>query len=273
MQVGFIGTGSMGSILIRSFITSRALSPEQIIAYNRTPSKALSLAQEYRGISIAESNSEVVEKCDILFLCVKPFEYRQVLQQVKQHFRAEQILITITSPVDIADLEQLVPCPVIRVVPSITNAASSGLTLIEFGSQVTEGVRQTILSLVSHISRPIEVKQTFLRIASDISSCGPAFLSYILQQMIESAVQDYKISPEAATYLTTQMVIGFADLLKQEIFSLPALQERVCVPKGITGEGLSALQEHIPGVFNEVFHKTHAKFEEDCDEMKSQLVE
>lgn len=273
MQVGFIGTGSMGSILIRSFLTSRALSPEQIIAHNRTPSKAVSLANEWYGLTVAKSNVQVVENSHILFLCVKPFEYRQVLQQVTSSLTREQVLITITSPVNLADLELIVPCPVIRIVPSITNAACSGLTLVEFGSQVSDGVRQTILSLVSSISRPVEVKPSFLRIASDISSCGPAFLSYILQQMIDSAVQDYKISPEAATYLTTQMVIGVADLLKEEIFTLPALQERVCVPGGITGEGLSALKKTIPGIFNEVFNKTHAKFEEDCKEMKHQLVD
>ncbi len=271
MQVGFIGTGSMGSILIRSFITSCALSPKQIIAQNRTPSKAVSLAQEFPGLTVGESSVAVVENCQLVFLCIKPLEYRQVLDQIQPFIKPGQILVTITSPIDLHDLEQLVSCPVARIVPSITNAACSGLALVEFGTRITEGMRQSLLSLVSHIAHPIEVEPALLRIASDISSCGPAFISYILQQMIDSAVQHYKISPEAAAFLTTKMFIGMADLLKQDIFSLPALQARVCVPGGITGEGLTALREEIPGVFEEVFRRTHAKFAEDKQEMHHHL--
>jgi competence protein ComER len=111
-----------------------------------------------------------------------------------------------------------------------------------------------------------------LRVASDITSCGPAFLSYILQQMINDAVSETGVSQEAATYLTTQMFIGMADLLKADIFTLPSLQERVCVPGGITGEGLTALQNGIPGIFADVFRRTHAKFAEDQEQTERKLT-
>ncbi len=271
MHVGFVGTGSMGSILIDALISSRALLPNQIIASNRTPSKAASLAKRHPGLTIAENNAGLAEKAEVIFLCVKPLEYQNALSQFADRLTGRHLLVTITSPVRLAELEDLVPCPVVRVIPSITNAACSGLTLVEFGSRVTADIRQTILTLMSHISCPLEIEEPFLRIASDISSCGPAFLSYLLQEMIRSAQEKTGISGEAATFLATQMVIGFAELLKQEIFSLPSLQERVCVPGGITGEGLAALKQGVPGLFNEVFKRTHAKFAADRHEMSQHL--
>jgi competence protein ComER len=272
MQIGFVGTGSMGSILIEAFLSADALLPDQIVAFNRTPSKAEQLAVRHPGLQIAMDNAEVAERSQIVILCVKPFEYRQALEQFAAKLTEQHILVTITSPVQLKELEQLVPCPVVRVIPSITNAAKSGVTVCEFGSRVTDEIRETIFSLFAKISQPIEVSPAFLRIAADISSCGPAFLSYILQQMIASAAEQTGISREAATYVTTQMVIGFAELLKQEIFSLPALQERVCVPGGITGEGLIPLQQAIPGLFDEVFKRTHAKFAEDVHEVSKHLL-
>lgn len=263
MQIGFIGTGSMGSILVEALLASKALSPGHTIISNRTPAKAEHLALRFPGLAVANNNAEVAQKAHVLILCVKPFEYKQALEQLSSALSPEQILITITSPVQLKQLEELVPCAVARVVPSITNAAGSGISLCEFGCRITDDQREWILSLFSHISNPVEVSESFLRVASDISSCGPAFLSYILQQMISDAVEETGISQEAATYLTAQMLIGMADLLKQEIFTLPALQERVCVPGGITGEGLIALQQAIPGVFRQVFKRTHAKFDED----------
>ncbi len=272
MQVGFIGTGSMGSILIEALLSSRTLLPSQIIAYNRTLSKAEMLAERYPGLAVAASNAEVARSANVIFLCVKPFEYNQALEQVSGQLTERQLLVTITSPVELADLEEHVPCQVLRVVPSITNAALAGTTLIEFGSRATSETRSAIFALFSRISQPVEVAPCNLRIAADLSSCGPAFISYVLQEMILAATEETGITQEAATHLTTEMIIGLAELLKKEIFTLPALQQRVCVPGGITGEGLIPLQQGIPGLFQQVFRRTHEKFAEDCREMKSHLT-
>ncbi|GAA4705941.1 late competence protein ComER [Brevibacillus fulvus] len=271
MQIGFIGTGSMGSIIIDALLTSRSLQPSQIIAANRTLAKVELLAERHPGLVVAANNDEVVRRAEIVVVCVKPFEYRQALEQFADALTAQHVLITITSPIPLEDLAQLVPCPVVRVVPSITNAALGGMVLCEFGPQATESLRKRIYQLFSALGQPVEVTFSLLRIASDISSCGPAFLSYLLQQMIEAAVVETGISREAATFFTTQMVLGFSKLLEKEIFTLPELEARVVVPAGITGQGLIPLKEHVPGLFHEVFKRTHQKFAEDIEEVKKYL--
>lgn len=272
MQVGFIGTGSMGSILIDALICSGALLPSQIIASNRTPSKAESLANRHAGLLTAPSNTDVVRASKLVMLCVKPLDYKQAIGQFAHELTADHVLITITSPVKLEQLEELVPCPVIRVIPSITNAALAGTTLLEFGKSVTEHLRNCIFTLFSQISHPVEVEDSFLRVAADLSSCGPAFISYVLQQMIQAATDETGISEEAATYLTTQMIIGFSELVKKDMFSLQTLEQRVCVPGGITGEGLIPLKQSIPGIFNQVFQRTQHKFAQDCQEVSLHLT-
>lgn len=271
-RIGFIGTGSMGTILIEALLSSKALSPGQIIVGNRTPAKAERLAELYPGLVVAGSNAELAEAAKVLLLCVKPLEYKVLLEQITPVLTGEHLLITITSPIKLSLLEERVPCAVARVVPSITNAARSGISLCEFGSRLDEAQKQYILKLFSTISHPTMISEAFLRVTSDITSCGPAFLSYILQQMIQEAVNETGISEDAATYLTTQMFIGMADLLKEDIFTLPSLQQRVCVPGGITGEGLIPLKDGIPGLFAEVYRRTHAKFAEDQERVEQRLT-
>lgn len=41
MKIGFIGTGNMGTILIESFIESKAADPSNMTITNRTIEKAL----------------------------------------------------------------------------------------------------------------------------------------------------------------------------------------------------------------------------------------
>ncbi|MEJ8547482.1 late competence protein ComER [Brevibacillus borstelensis] len=270
-RIGVVGTGSMGSLLIDALIASKALSPSQIIAYNRTIAKAETVAGRHPGLVVAACNAQVAQEAAVLLLCVKPLEYSKVLLELRDWLTSDHILITITSPIQLEHLESLVPCPVARVVPSITNAAGSGVSLCEFGKRITPEWRERILSLFTAISQPIEVPEPFLRVASDISSCGPAFLSYILRNMINDAMEETGISEEAASHLAMQMVIGMGELFKKELFSFASLEKRVCVPGGITGEGLIALQNGIPGVFREVFKRTHTKFAEDLEMVKIQL--
>lgn len=84
MKAGFIGTGSMGSILIEAFIHSGAFNPEQIVAGNRTIRKVELLAETYPGLLVAQSNREVVLESDIIFLCVKPSEFKRLLMKLKR---------------------------------------------------------------------------------------------------------------------------------------------------------------------------------------------
>ena len=76
MNVGFIGTGSMGGVLIQAFAKSKALKPEQIIIHNRSHKKAELLAEMFPGMRSSQSAIETTVQSDILFLCIKPLEFR-----------------------------------------------------------------------------------------------------------------------------------------------------------------------------------------------------
>ncbi len=273
MQIGFIGTGSMGSILIEGFIESHALLPSQIIASNRSPEKVHLLAERYPGLKKACGNREVVEESQLVLICVKPTEYKEVLDEIALTTRPAQIVISITSPIYIRDLENHLSCKVARVIPSITNLVGSGTSLVTFSERCNQSDRRKILRLFSHISHSVEISEDITRIASDISSCGPAFVSFLLQKWIEAAVEETSISREEATYLTTQMMIGFGKLLSEGKFSLPSLQQRVCVPGGITGEGIKALDKESGDLFNRLFQTTHAKFDEDINKVRQMFYD
>lgn len=90
MKVGFIGTGSMGSLLIEAFIQSGALLPEQIRVSNRSPEKAQKLAKRHPGLTVCSSNTETASQSDLFFLCVKPLEFKTVISEIKDQLEARK---------------------------------------------------------------------------------------------------------------------------------------------------------------------------------------
>lgn len=271
LEVGFIGTGSMGTILIEALIHSKAIPPTNIKIINRTIEKTKSLKNLYPELVIADSLEELIIKCQAVFICVRPGDYPEILKELQKFSHSEQIVVSITSALLIEDLENCIPSKIIKLIPSITNAALSGATLLMYSERLTPKERNDWQQIFSTFSTPLVIEERFVRVSSDITSCGPAFFSYLLDHFIEGAVLTTGIPREHATLLATEMIIGLGKLFSNATFTLDTLQERVRVPGGVTGVGLDVLREEIGSLFEHLFQKTHEKFKQDLEEGKKGL--
>lgn len=96
-------------------------------------------------------------------------------------------------------------------------------------------------------------------------------MSYLVQRFIDAAVEETDITKEEAVIMSTEMLVGLGKLLETGRYTLPALQEKVCVKGGVTGEGLKALESGVQDMFNRVFQRTHDKYDEDISLVKKQF--
>ncbi|WP_044894736.1 late competence protein ComER [Bacillus alveayuensis] len=271
MNIGFIGTGNMGRILIEAFVEAKAVDPRQLVITNRTISKAFDIQKNYPEMKVVASGEEVIEQAELIFICTKPLDVHPLLVRLSSRLTPRHCIVSITSPITVKQLEAFVPCDVVRVIPSINNRALAGSSLITFSERCAHHYRIYIEHLFKKISEPSYITEDITRVASDIASCGPAFFSYLLQRFIEAAVQKTAITKEQATMLASDMIIGLGELLKKKVYTLPTLQEKVCVKGGITGEGIKVLEKELGEIFEHLFEKTHEKFHEDIEQVKKQF--
>lgn len=270
MKIGVIGTGNMGTILIESLLEAKGLEPRDLAITNRTLSKSFSLKDEFPGITVADSAEQVVKESDAIFICVKPLDFHHVVTTIKPYIQNRQCVISITSPISVKQLESKLDCSCARFIPSITNRALSGVSLLSFGEACSSYWMDALTDLASRISTPVTIENEITRAASDIVSCGPAFFSYLARAFIDGACKTTKIDEQTATLLTEKMLVGLGDLLKKELYTLPTLQEKVCVKGGITGEGIKVLDAGLGDVFQQLFHATHEKFAEEIEKIEEQ---
>ncbi|MEK5463863.1 late competence protein ComER [Paenibacillus sp. FSL R7-0210] len=267
MKVGFIGTGSMGSLLIDTFLRSGALEPCDVMASNRSPGRLMELKKLHPGITICSGNIEAASESDLVFLCVKPLQFKRVTDEIAPYLRSDQIVVSITSPVQLYHLESALPSKVAKIIPSITHSVRGGSSLCIFGSRLNKKDRLLLLQLFSCIGVPEEIPENHTRIASDFSSCGPAFLSYFLERWIEAAVEATGIDEALVTRLAGEMLLGTGKLLTEGSFTPQELQERVAVRGGITAQALNHLQTSLEGVFERLITTTHDKYDEDVEKL------
>lgn len=263
VKIGMIGTGNMGKILVEAMIDGNAISPEDLFIFNRTINKALEIKEDYPNINVCYSDIEIAKQTDLTFLCVKPHDMYEVAKNISPYLTKDKCVVSITSPISPDQLDSFFSCSVARIIPSITNRALAGVSLFSYGSNCTDAWKKQLESFYENFSTPLEIEDNITRVASDIVSCGPAFFSYLTRRFIEGAVDETEIDSETATKLASEMLIGLGELLKKGYYTLPTLQEKVCVKGGITGEGINVLESQLGDTFNQLFQATQAKYEDD----------
>ncbi|MEW9049556.1 MAG: late competence protein ComER [Neobacillus sp.] len=271
MKIGIIGTGNMGRILVESLIEGKAISPSSMVITNRTITKAKLLKDRYKGLRVGMNATEVASQTDLVFVCVKPMDVYRILDEINPYLTKNKCVVSITSPINTKQIESKVECSVARVIPSITNRALTGASLLTFGDQCSDEWKIKVETLFTKISVPVNIEEKITRVASDIVSCGPAFFSYLLQRFILAAVKETEIDQETATVMASEMIVGLGELIKQGHYTLPSLQEKVCVKGGITGEGIKVMDEELGELFEHLFQATHAKFNEDIEKIGLQF--
>ena len=94
MKLGFIGTGNMASAITGGTIGKKMISAEEIIGADLFAPGREKVKEQF-GIQVTEKNQEVVEKAEVIILSVKPQFYEDVINQIKDCVKKEQIIITI----------------------------------------------------------------------------------------------------------------------------------------------------------------------------------
>jgi pyrroline-5-carboxylate reductase len=261
-RFGFIGAGSMGSMLIRQFVLAGVIPPGEILVCSKQGASARAVADK-TGATVKDSPADVAQLADVLFICVRPLDVKAVLMDLRNHLSDRTLLVSVASSVTIADLATWagpgVRCA--RILPSVTAEEHAGISLVAWGEGLTDSDKEVIFSLFSAIGTPVEIEEQHFEIYGDLTSCGPALISAMMQEFASSAVRKEGINPDLAAYLVQQTLIGTAWLLDRDDTDFDELIGRVATKGGITEEGVTVLRNRLPGVYQELLGATHKKHE------------
>jgi len=259
-QYGFIGTGSMGSMLIRKCIGSCLVAPAEISASSKSGISARALAGT-TGITAEPSNRTVAGTADVLFICVKPLEVRGVLDEVRDVLKPGVLLISIAACVRLENLRdwtgESVHC--VRIIPSVTSEENAGISLVAWGHGVTPGDEKLVLGLLNAISTAVEIDEQDFDLYTNLTSCGPALIVAMMREFAGAAARTGTIPPGVAEYLVKETMIGTARILDGKQVTFDTVIERVATKGGSTEEGVKILLARLPAVMDEIFVALDAK--------------
>jgi pyrroline-5-carboxylate reductase len=253
-NIGIIGYGSMGAMLLKSFADSMLVDRKKLFVSTKTKAKLPELTKA--GFSVCDANRALVEVCDIIFICAKPLEVYGILGEIKPALTSEIHIVSIAGSVSVANIEKFHNGKVSRILPTIISTVKEGVTLVCHNENTNENDKEEIRTLLRSFSDVEYTPESEFDIVSHLTSCAPGLFAAIFKEYVNVAKRHSELPVEKIRDLVLKTLSGTANYLKAENPDFDLMVQRVATKGGTTEVGVEVLAEKLPAVFNEMFTKT-----------------
>lgn len=239
-KIGFLGAGKMGGAILVALKNAKAA--EKLYACDAYQPRLDELKKKYKVHPATAL--EVVEKCDVVFLAVKPQDLEPLLKSVAEsEFAARPLYISIAAGRRLEWLEALLPkAAIVRAMPNLAVSVGEGMTGYAIGSKVKKSQAALAGKLLALTGKAVLLQEEQLDAVTALSGSGPAFMAYVLQAMIDGG-EALGLPADAAKTLALQTMLGTAKVLQSSEGSISDFIKAVTSAKGTTAEGLAVLEK------------------------------
>ncbi|MDN5790195.1 MAG: pyrroline-5-carboxylate reductase [Micrococcales bacterium] len=241
-MIVIFGAGVMGETLLSGLLRA-GRSPSDLAITERSAERGETLAAKY-GVALL-SNTEAATRADTLVLVVKPQDMATLLDEVRDHVVAGNIVISLAAGITTEFLESHLPegSSVIRVMFNTPALVDQGMAGISPGRHCLDEHLDEADALLSSCGKVLRLEEKHLDAVTAISGSGPAYIFYVVEAMIEAGVV-LGLPRTVATELVVQTLYGAATMLRDTGEHPTVLREQVSSPGGTTVAALRQLDDH-----------------------------
>lgn len=243
MKIGFIGSGNMGTAIIKGLINSHFISAQNINVFDLDKVKLENLVNEY-GVKISSNEIEVVLSSDIIVLAVKPHIYPAVLEKIKTSLSEKTIVLTIAAGVSIEKVENIIGDnkKIARTMPNITAQVLESMTAVCFNKNIDENEKKIISNFLNSFGKSVEIEEKLIHTYTGISGSLPAYVCLFIEALADGGVLE-GMPRDKAYEIVTQTILGSAKMLLETKKHPGQLKDEVSSPGGTTIEAIKVLEK------------------------------
>lgn len=239
---GFIGCGNMAGAIIGGMLSGGVCTPEQLTVYDISAEKSEKFGKQ--GANVAKDAEELVRRCDVVVLAVKPQVYGPVLESMKNAVDEKKILVSIAAGISTEYVMSAVgfPCKVVRAMPNTPLLLGYGATALSRCPSVTDSEFEEVSRLFSASGIVEVLPESSMNAVISVNGSSPAYVYLFAKAVIDSAAAQ-GIEREAAKRLIIQTIKGSAKMLDESGMEPDELIKMVTSPGGTTLAALNSFSD------------------------------
>jgi len=238
--VAIIGGGNLGTAIAEGLIDGKFCKPSELVITRRNTAPLSSLKE--KGVQVSDDNAGAVKRSRTVILAVKPFQIKEVVQQIRNELTPGHLLVSVVTGVSIQEIEAVSGpgIPVFRAMPNTAIAIRESVTCISHSNADESQIKQ-VYALFSQLGKVVAIEEKLMDAATVLAACGTAFAMRFIRANIQGGIE---IGFDAATasLIAAQTIKGAAELLLVKGTHPEYEIDKVTTPKGCTIAGLNEME-------------------------------
>ena len=235
MKLGFIGTGKITSSVVTGICRSK-ISFKKIILSPRNRNISKKLKRQFKKVSIAKNNQEVINSCNWIFLAVTPTVGQKIIRNLK--FKSTQTIISFISTMTLPQLKKA-----IKVKAIILRAIPLPPISLRKGPVPVFPPNKKVRNFFNKLGTTVEIRNEKLskNFWSTSGMMAPFYelLSIMSNWLVKRGVKRDK----AQQYITSLFVALSEDAVVNSKKDLKFLVKDSQTPKGLNEQGVKELRK------------------------------
>ncbi|MHA1150007.1 MAG: pyrroline-5-carboxylate reductase [Promethearchaeota archaeon] len=242
-ELGIIGTGNMGSALLRTILKNKIVEPSKLIIYDKDSSVTNELSSEL-NINIAKDNAQLAKTSKYILLAIKPQVIDGVLKEIAPMITPNQIIISIVAGVALSHLGKYIneEVGIIRVMTNTPLMVGAGASALSKNGKVTEESMNFVKKVFNSGGIVVELDEIHIDTVTGLSGSGPAYFFIILEALADGGVK-MGLPRKVAMQLAAQTALGAGKLILETGKHPGELKDMVTSPGGTTITALHELEK------------------------------
>lgn len=240
-KIAIIGGGNLGTAIAEGLVNSGFTKAEHIIITKRNIATLAAL--EEKGVLISNNNEEAIQFADWVILAVKPFQIKEILQQLKPNLDATRhVLVSVITGLWIKDMQEIVGTDftLFRAMPNTAIAIQESITCI-CKYNASEEQTKFVTDLFDQLGKTVTIEEKLMDAATVLGACGTAYAMRYIRANIQGGIE-IGFDAKTASLIAAQTVKGAAELLLTKHTHPEQEIDKVTTPKGCTIAGLNEME-------------------------------
>lgn len=256
-SIAIIGSGHMATYILNG-LQQAGFPLSQICITDKDPQRLTAIAQRF-SVHTERDNVVAIKNAQLVILAIKPQSLAAFAKECAGAFAHAPLIISILAGMPIKQLSLLLgEQKFIRAMPNVLVSLSQGNTILFTEKNVLPHERNIAqdffeqLGIIQWVDEEKEIEAYTI-----LTGCGPGYLFFIMQCIIDAAVE-LGIPSADAKLSVLQLFSGAAHMALLSDFSLLELQQQVTSKKGVTEKLLAELiDQEVHLKFKQAFSKAH----------------
>ncbi|MCX6865770.1 MAG: pyrroline-5-carboxylate reductase [Verrucomicrobia bacterium] len=244
MQIGVIGCGIMGKVLVEGAIRAGVVVAADVIGVDPWQASRDHFSKA-TGARVTSDMSALVD-CEVLLLCTKPLDVQDALRDASVACAGKSMLvISIAAGITVTALEATVSehMRVIRAMPNTPALIGKGAAGYCLGTRATRQDAETARTLLGAVGLAVEVPERMMDAVTGLSGSGPAYVYLVIEALADGGVR-VGFTRADALLLAAQTVLGAAAMVLETGEHPAVLKDKVASPGGTCIAGLAEIERH-----------------------------